>query len=112
MTIYDVPISDIAWTTWWMLGSALLTLVGFVGWQIGKFITGARVIAENDDTTPRYGWLRARMLPGYLANRPFKGHVAARQMKGPVGRLLFNLMLFGLAAHVGFWVYAANVMTP
>lgn len=112
MTIYGVQISDIVWTTWWMLGSALVTLVGFVGWQIGKLITGAKVIAENDDTRPRYGWVRERILPGYLANRPFKRQVARRQLQGPVGRLLFNLMLLGLAAHVGFWIYAVNFMTP
>lgn len=111
MTIYGVAITDIDWTTWWMLGSAALALIGFVGWQIDKFFVGARLIAERDDTAPRFNWLREKILPGYLANQPFKRAVAGRQLKRRLGALLFNLMLLGLATHIGFWIYAAKFMT-
>ncbi|TNF21609.1 MAG: hypothetical protein EP318_06555 [Rhodobacteraceae bacterium] len=111
MTIQGVPLTQIDWTIWWMLGSAALAFVGFVGWQIDKFLVGARAIARKDHA-PGYNWLHERMLPGYLANRRFKGHVAGRQLTRPMGRFLFTLMLLGLAAHVGFWIFAANFMPP
>ncbi|MHA6324322.1 hypothetical protein [Roseivivax sp. CAU 1753] len=110
MTIYGVPVSDIEWTTWWMLGSAILALVGFLGWQIDKFFVGARVIAETEETTPRFDWVREKLLPGYLANRSFKRHVAGRQLQSRIGSYLFNLMILGLVSHIGFWIYAANFM--
>lgn len=110
MTIYGVPIAEVEWTTWWMLGSAASTLTGFIGWQVGSFFSGAKVIMEQDVAAPRFSWLREKMLPGYLANRSFKRHVASRQLRGRVGRFFFNLLLIGLAGHIGFWIFAAKFM--
>ena len=64
MTIFDVPLTEIEWTTWWMLGSAAMALIGFVGWEIGKFFAGAKVIMERDESKPQFNWLREKMLPG------------------------------------------------
>lgn len=112
MTIYGVPITEMPWTTWWMLGSALVTLIGFVGWQVDKFLVGATIIAASSETEPKFGWIREKILPGYLANQPFKRAVAGRQHKRWIGRSLFNLMLLGLGTHIGFWIYAAKFMQP
>lgn len=110
MTFYGIPITEIEWTTWWMLGSGALTLFGFAGWQIGNFFVGARVIVARDELAPKYSWIREKLLPGYLANQPFKREVAEQQLNGGIGRFFFFIMLLGLAAHIGFWIYAANFM--
>ncbi|MCD7058636.1 hypothetical protein [Pelagibacterium xiamenense] len=110
MTVYDVPVTEIEWTTWWMLGSAVLAFIGFAGWQLGTFFVGARVIAERDAAAPKYSWIAEKLLPGYLANKSFKRDVAGRHLKSGPGRIFFNLMLLGLGLHIGFWVYAANFM--
>ncbi len=110
MTIYGIPIADVAWTTWWILGSAMIAFIGFVGWKIGSFFTGAKSMIEQDGPVPQYSWLRETILPGYLANRPFKRHVAARQLQGRVGRFFFYLLLAGLAGQVGFWIFAIGFM--
>ncbi|WP_292894472.1 MULTISPECIES: hypothetical protein [unclassified Nitratireductor] len=110
MTIYGVPIADVAWTTWWMLGSAAITFIGFIGWKISSFFTGAKAMIEQDAAGPRYSWLRARILPGYLANQPFKSSVLSRQLQGGVSRFFFYLLLAGLAGQVGFWLFAISFM--
>ncbi|KFB09025.1 hypothetical protein [Nitratireductor basaltis] len=110
MTIFDVPVADIEWTTWWLLGSAATILIGFAGWQISQFFIGAKIIAQRDEKGPRFNWVREKMLPGYLANRSFKREVSGRLHRGGIGRLCFNLMLLGSGAHVAFWVYAVNFM--
>lgn len=110
MMIYGIPLSEIEWTTLWMLGSAVITLVGFVGWQVGKFIVGAKLIASRDEVSPKYNWVREKILPGYLANQSFKRSVAERHLQSASGNFCFKLMLFGLVTHIGFWVYAANVL--
>ena len=110
MTIYGVPLTEIPWTTWWMLGSAALAFIGFLGWQVGKFLSGAKMITERKDEEPSYSWLKAKLLPGYLANQPFKRAAYVRSQKSSLFRWSFNLMLFGLLVHVMFWVYAANFM--
>ncbi len=107
MTVYDVPLTEIPWTTWWMLGSAALAFIGFLGWQIGKMVYGAKVIMEKEEGAPRFSWLEEKLLPGYLANQPFKRAAFARSQENRFFRWSFNLMLAGLFLHILFWVYAA-----
>ncbi len=54
MTVYGVPINEIPWTTWWMLGSAALAFIGFLGWQIGDMVYGAKVIMDKKEGTPSF----------------------------------------------------------
>ena len=110
MTILDVPLAEIAWTTWWMLGSAALAFIGFLGWQVGKFLSGTKMVVERKEGEPSYSSLRAKLLPGYLANRSFKKAAFVRSQESRLFRWSFNVMLFGLLVHVMFWVYAANYL--
>ncbi len=110
MTFYGVPIGEIPWTTWWMLGSAALTFLGFLGWQIGDMIYGAKVIMEKKEGAPRFSWVREKLLPYYMANRRFKRYVSARSDENRFFRWSFNLMLVGLVFHIMFWIYAAKFM--
>ncbi len=108
MTVYGELGNEIPWWLWWMLGSAALAFIGFVGSQIGKMVYGAKMIIEKKQNTPRFNSLKERLLPGYMANQPFKREVFARSQKNRFLRWSFNLMLAGLFFHILFWVYAAN----
>jgi hypothetical protein len=110
MAFYGVPINEIPWTTWWMLGSATLAFIGLLGWQIGDMIVGFKVIKKRNRDTPRYNWIQEKLLPYRLANRLFKRFVSARAEEYRIIRWSFNLMLVGLILHILFWVYTANFL--
>lgn len=108
MTIYGMPLSEIPFTTWWMLGSALIAFLGYTLLQIHKFITGTKMIVTKDG--PAFNATEAALRDDFRENRPFKRAVASRTLRGPAGNAFFWIMIAGLAAHVAFWVYAAMFM--
>ncbi len=91
-------------------GSAALAFIGFLGWQIGDMVYGAKVMMDKKEGTPRFSWLEDKLLPGYLANRRFERAAFARSQTNRLFRWSFNLMLAGLFFYILFWVYAANFM--
>lgn len=106
----ELDFSNLTWETWWMLLSAGMVLVGFVGRQLVHLAVGARTIAAKGDTAPRYSPAEEQLLAARNANRAFKAEVERRALGTRLGRLFFYLLLLGLAAHAGFWVYAATMM--
>lgn len=108
MNLNALNLAHLDLTTWWMLGSAAAALAGFVGWQLVGLVLGARALVGRRQGEPKFDPLKETLLPGYLANRGFKRGVSAKVQQSRVGRWFFLLMLVGLAAHIGFWVYAAN----
>ncbi len=108
MTIYGVPVTEIPFTTWWMLGSAVIAFLGYLLLQIHKLITGSRMIVTKDG--PAYSASEAILRDDFGENRRFKRALTRRTLRGPVGNAFFWVMVGGLAAHAAFWAYAAAFM--
>ena len=95
------------WEIWWMLGSAGVALVGFLGRQAIQFFVGAKTIIQRDEEAPDYSVVEEQVLSGRTANREFKDHVSTESLKTRAGSLFFWLLCIGLVTHAAFWVYAA-----
>jgi len=77
MAIGGVPISQLSFGQWWMLGSAVLVLIGFLGWRLAFIAEGA------------------------------KPKIPKALMVSKVSAFFLYLLLGSLAAHLAFWIYAA-----
>ena len=110
MTILGVDLHEIEWTTWWILGSFVALLVGIIGWQLQVMIAGMRSITRREPDAPRYSVFQSLVLSTRAANQDFRRHALAEAKRGKIGDLFYYIFLFGLAAHIGFWIYAAKAL--
>lgn len=102
-----IDLASISWPVWWMLGSAGLALLGFIGGQLIKMVVGAKAIARGEAD---YSVTEEALLSERSANRGFKAFVFQRTQGLLVGRLFFWMFVVGLVLQVAFWVAAATVL--
>lgn len=99
--------SQMGWEIWWMLLSAGVALVGFIGRQVVQFFAGAKAIVNKEAD---YSATQAALLPDRVENRGFKQEISRRALGTRLGTLFFWVLVVGLVAHAGFWIYAAMFM--
>ena len=102
--------ANLTWENWWMLVSAAMVLAGFIGRQAVQALVGARQIVNRNPEEAGYSVMEEQVLSGRSANRDFKAQVGRKSLGTGAGRLFFWVLVLGLVAHAGFWIYAATVM--
>lgn len=103
----QIDLASISWPVWWMLGSAGLALLGFIGGQLVKMVLGAKAIAQQEAD---YSVTERTLLSGWAANRGFKRFVFQRTQGLIIGQVFFWMLVIGLVLHAGFWIAAATVL--
>lgn len=111
MTVYGTPISEIPFTTWWMLLSFAAAIGGFGGNYILKILFGAQAIIREGEMDPKFSRLRVMVAPNSMfTNRVFERVMNRRALSTPLGNFFFWLMITGIVTNIAFWIYAANFM--
>lgn len=106
MTIAGVPISQMSFGQWWMFGSAVLVLVGFVGWRLAHMMAGAKSVINHQDEVAEHSVLNEAPQTEHTVIRDSKTNVSKGAAVSNLGAFFLHLLLGSLAAHIAFWVYA------
>jgi len=110
MMIFGTPVGDIEPAGLWLVGSILLTAIGFIGGQIVQFFVGSKAILARKQDDPNFSAVEENLLPGYLANKPFKRMVYRRTGDTLLGIIFFYLFVGGLLSLIAFGVFASTAM--